>query len=402
MDNPAVLTKFTKYYNTSFLLDGSKALKMSLPSEFNDVFDSQISLTKEKIQFLSKIYKMPEELIKYYQDKLNNLLHIVSFIANSAKNVETSHMWGIYADNGKGLALEFDYGELDNRANNTAFNELHQQFKSYDIKNQNSMLTNDQILQDKENLLRNNPNGLKALQCFFSGLESLKSDSKPPYFKQLCMSLKKGVIDKKSVKWFSKICKLHPVNENKFLYKMSYTTDYNFIPEAFEAYLQAEIIKKINKYDPELNALYLKYMKLYKTKSVAWQYENEYRLITPYFTHDGYMRDSANKRLEYQQKILDDFKEKHKKLNLMCFYKCDNNDISHAISDNVSGDGGIQLINIPFPQKIYLGWAFDDNDNSEKKKLEIMKFCKDHHIRLFQLERCFDYQTNSFISRQIY
>lgn len=85
----------------------------------------------------------------------------------------------------------------------------------------------------------------------------------------------------------------------------------------------------------------------------------------------------------------------------MYFYKYDNNDIPHAIDDNVSGDGGVELINIPFPKNIYLGWAFDDNDNSEKKKLEIMKFCKDHHIRLFQLKRYFDYQERKFISHEL-
>ncbi len=399
MDNPAVLTKFTKYYDTSFLLDGSKALKMSLPSGFNDVFDSQISLTKENIKFLSKLYKMPEKLIKYYQDKVNNLVHIVSFTANSAENVNTSHMWGIYADNGKGLALEFDYGELDNSANHTAFNELHQQFKSYDIKNQNLMIKNEQI-QDKAKLLHNNPNALKALQYLFSAKKALTEPVEIPGFEESFVRFKSGIVDKDLINWLSQIFQ-QPVNENKFLYKMSYVKDYNFIPEAFETYLQAEIIKKINKQDPELSVLYLKYMQLYKTKSIAWEYENEYRLITPYFTHDGYMKESANKSLESQQKILDDFKEKHKKLNLMYFYKYDNNDIPHAIDDNVSGDGGVELINIPFPKNIYLGWAFDDNDNSEKKKLEIMKFCKDHHIRLFQLKRYFDYQERKFISHEL-
>jgi hypothetical protein len=399
MDNPTVLTKFTKYYDTSFLLDGSKALKMSLPSEFNDVFDSQISLTKEKIKFLSKLYKMPEKLIKYYQDKLNNLVHIVSFTANSAENVNTSHMWGLYADNGKGLALEFDYGELDNHANGTAFNELHHQFKNYDIKNQDSMFTNEKILQDKANLLHNNPNGLKALQYCFSGLESLKSYSEPPYFKQLCMNLKNGIIETEHTELFIKFCECNPVNENRFLFKMSYKKNYSFILKAFEAYLQCEI-KKIG---GNINAeLMLQHFKLYKIKCTAWEYEKEYRLITPYFTHDGYMKESANKSLESQQKILDDFKEKHKNSSLMYFYKYDSNNAWHAIDDNASGYGGVGVINLPLPQKIYLGWAFGSNKGAESKINEIKKFCKKYNVELFQLEQFFDYQTNSFITRQIY
>lgn len=402
MDQPTVLTKFAKYYDTSFLLDEGKAIKMSLSSEFNDSFDTHISLSAEKIQYLSVKHNMPVELIKFYADKLSNLIHIVSLVGKSALDRDTAHMWGIYADNASGIALEFDYVELDSRANNTRAKQLAKKFYDFDHEKYEYLnLTQDQIYQNIKNNKRLaclEPDGIKALIHTFSGYNSTLLGRVSPYIQRLYVNLKNGIVDDDIIEVFNKCYKDIYADNKKFLYKISYTIDYTYLLQAFEAYLQYEVIKSITPNTSVLQVLESLNMKFYKTKSIVWQHENEYRLITPYYTHKDFIAKSANQLLEMQQQYLDEFK-----LNVLppkYFYKY-SNEVFSVSEDNISGHGGVTLINLPFPRNIYLGWKFDSHKDAGKRKNLIKKFCEEHNIGLFQLEPNFNYETNSFISHQI-
>lgn len=46
---PSVLTKFINLHSNTFQLEKSSEVKISLPSEFNNIFDSQISMTPNNI-----------------------------------------------------------------------------------------------------------------------------------------------------------------------------------------------------------------------------------------------------------------------------------------------------------------------------------------------------------------
>lgn len=51
MEFSATLTKFTKFYPNIF--NGEGGLKISLPQEFNDLFDTQIRLNDHSIKKLA-------------------------------------------------------------------------------------------------------------------------------------------------------------------------------------------------------------------------------------------------------------------------------------------------------------------------------------------------------------
>lgn len=71
-----ILTKFTKYYENSFELEPQESIKMSLPSEFNDIFDSQIHLQEYEAKLFSNKYNYSSENMKFEISRFNNLIHV--------------------------------------------------------------------------------------------------------------------------------------------------------------------------------------------------------------------------------------------------------------------------------------------------------------------------------------
>ena len=139
-----ILTKFTTYREGLF--NDNAGLKVSLPAEFNDLFDAQLRFSDDELKNLVhefnnmsdfnlnkwKVHAGNEgaelkkittkatnvDAIKYYIERLQTI-HILCLNSISAIDFNTSHMWGLYANNGTGIALEFDYIEVDNRFNYT-------------------------------------------------------------------------------------------------------------------------------------------------------------------------------------------------------------------------------------------------------------------------------------------
>jgi hypothetical protein len=135
-------------------------------------------------------------------------------------------------------------------------------------------------------------------------------------------------------------------------------------------------------------------MTFFLRKSRIWTYEREYRIISPYFFHRDY--GQREKGCLNDHKIaLDNFIKKNNNEEEMYFYKMSNHQIEKT-DDSVDGGGAIGLINMPFPKKIYLGWAFN---NSEHLKI-IEEFCNKHQsIELIQLKNCFDHKNKQFAIR---
>lgn len=161
MEFPATLTKFTKFYPNIF--NGNGGLKISLPHEFNDLFDTQIRLNNHNLKKLALKYQLDEKMVEYYIERLQTV-HILSLIGRSAINFDTSHMWGLYADNGKGIAIEFDFDELNEKVNFKSAKQFVQEarlkFNYVDIQDKHTKLLdyyrdncNEQIYADIKSII---------------------------------------------------------------------------------------------------------------------------------------------------------------------------------------------------------------------------------------------------------
>lgn len=105
----------------------SNKIYASFPEQFNDVFDSQIrcdTSTKKYLsnKFLSHKYidgdpdPIPIEdrrirIIELYQEQLNDA-NICCFSLLNPLNIKSNHMWGLYANCGKGIALKYKIDDM--------------------------------------------------------------------------------------------------------------------------------------------------------------------------------------------------------------------------------------------------------------------------------------------------
>lgn len=393
MNKAKILTKFTKYYSTSFELEPDKSIKMSLPSEFNDLFDSQIHLTDEEIGVLATKYNCTESSIKYMISKRNNIAHVLSLSGNSADSINTANMWGIYANNGTGLAFEFDFGELEDRANQLPIKKLMQKFISIDNENyQGEMLKSDQILEKKREEKAKyceSLDGKLGLQLLKAVFEVVTKNKDISIFSDISTVIEQ-------VDEFISMTRTNPSWNNKFLYKVSYTSDLKFLKSSFEAQLAQDLFLKKNLNTDFLNEIASIFS---KTKLSTWEHEHEYRLVTAQFTNQDWLSRSTN--INEQVKLLDDFIYKNS-VNRY-YYKFSKQPIN-SISDDNSGLGATLSINLPFPKKIYLGWSFDGTLKDEKgivAMTKIKEFCQQHSVELYKLHKSFDSENGRFVSDRI-
>lgn len=407
--DPSVLTKFTKYYPTSFELEPNKSIKMSLPSEFNDLFDSQIHLTTNEIKELAKKYNFTEQSIEYMIAKVNNCVHVVSLSGNSADSINTTNMWGIYANNGTGLAFEFNFIELEHRANQTPVKKLMRKFKYIEDENyQNSMLSPIEIeckkyqkkiehFQTKEGCYQ-----LSYLRAKFEATDEGKEHD-TSFF-----DMKNNSEIKLTVEVVNNLLLETGTNNswnNKFLQKVSYQSDLEFLKKSFEAHLfqdlllQRQIAPSIVQLLNETTAIFS------ATKLNIWEHEQEYRLLTSGFSNRDWLSKSI--KTDEQIGLLDDFIKKN--TTERYYYK-----FSHApvdsILDDIAGFGATEIINLPFPKRVYLGWDFDGSIKNDKGEIisstdeaisKIKEFCTKYNVELYQLKKFVDYENGTFASEKL-
>jgi hypothetical protein len=215
-EKPNVLTKFTKFYNSYFSLDQPK-IKMSLPSEFNDIFDSQIHPDEYSIRELSQKYRISPEMINFLAKRISNSAHILSLSGKCALDVDTANMWGIYADNGKGIALEFDYEEIAERFNSCYANLLVKKFAEIDKR----IKVKKQALLEKLEFV-NTKVGKRALINIYSNIISTENGHN---YRGIYNDLLSGNVTEVAVELISPLIDaiLHrPEGSGLFLHKIEY------------------------------------------------------------------------------------------------------------------------------------------------------------------------------------
>ncbi len=80
------------------------------PEQFNDIFDTQVQLEDKLISELAISH--PEKSIKNEIIKFNNMYRILSLSMVNPAQGKSSHMWGLYANSGKGIAIKYNLKEL--------------------------------------------------------------------------------------------------------------------------------------------------------------------------------------------------------------------------------------------------------------------------------------------------
>lgn len=115
----------------------------SKSESFNDIFDTQIQITDEQIAELR--IQFPDKNIENEVIRFNNLNNILSLSLINPFQGNSSHMWGLYAKQGNGIAIRYSLKEIlkklyynsqnDEYFNNTKyqkneFDNLYELFKS--------------------------------------------------------------------------------------------------------------------------------------------------------------------------------------------------------------------------------------------------------------------------------
>lgn len=229
---------------------------------------------------------------------------VVSFSGNSADSILSTNMWGIYADNGRGIAFEFDYDEIYNRANGNNFKLLVERLYEIDNENyQNSLLSEDE--KNHEKLKKkiaycSTPIGKNGLQYLISHFICLKNADSSIANKPLEEQIKFF----QHLRCFNNSKEINlDLLENKFLSKVVYATDNAILRESFESFLWQNIAL------PSYNIFTFNKIiaKFWTTKSNIWQHEQEYRLLTPYYSHrdwlEKYIGSPINEKIEKLEEL---------------------------------------------------------------------------------------------------
>ena len=371
-----VLTKFSKYYDSLFTNGKHGGLKVSLSSEFNDVFDSQLYPDDEFFnkQVLTKYPELSKEMFEFYLKRLNNVCSIVSFSRKSAIDVNSSNLWGLYANNGSGVALEFDYHEMDERFNSRSFNNMidyvNNNNKFYQYENLKNYLNNNSNFM----LLINNLKAMNQTEDMQSFIKMLQS---PIYEHTLNYIIE-----------FVKLSNLDKVQDKAHLHEVKYTDDY--LNKLYIG-LDSQLLKE-SKYESEdkfyNDIIEENILNFFINKSISWEHENEYRILDVYKYRQYYLDHlNENSTFEECKRLLEDYI--HECTNNLQF-KNYNDTPYNDIQDVYGGQFAIGCTYLPYPQKIYLGWNFSNNDINQITTIK--SFCNNHNIELYELEK---YTTQS-------
>lgn len=463
MEFPTTLTKFTKFYPNIF--DGDGGLKISLPQEFNDLFDTQIRLNDHSLNKLALKYQLDENIIEYYIEQLQTV-HILSLIGRSAINFDTSHMWGLYADNGNGIAIEFDFDELNEKVNFKSAKQFVQEarlkFNHVDIQNKNIGLLdyyrdncNEQIYAD-----------IKSIILAMSGLHSDQE------IRTIENKIKQQSVEesKNNLEFIFALMKICIIEEpffkffdvSDYLCKVTYQSDDSYLVNIFEQFISfmkvnklfyqdlefrkfnQDLIKELENIDSsaknnvsnlvkfiidkviiEVNDIkndnQIRIVKEFQTnKSLQWQHESEWRIVISEFCLP--ILAGSSKELLSGVGYKEAKKSLIKKRELIGIKTLDFS--SDLTIDNIQIDTHlIYTPKLPKPKRIILGWNFpidaynDDmlikvtNTNGVWYPLELIKkksnyqivydFCKKHGIDLIRLKKTVDYENGVFESQPL-
>ncbi|TXI97170.1 MAG: DUF2971 domain-containing protein [Neisseriales bacterium] len=437
MNNPRTLTKFTKFYPNIFSDNGG--LKISLPQDFNDLFDAKIRLNDHSLKKLALKYQLDENMVEYYIERLQTV-HILSLIGRSAINFDTSHMWGLYANNGKGIAIEFDFDELNEKVNFKSAKQFVQEsqlrFNHVDIQDKNIKLLdyyrdncNEQIYTDIKSVIL-------AMSKLHNDQEIRTFEDK---IKQYSLEESKNDLD-----FIYELMKLCIVEEPffKFFYtsdylcKVVYQSDDSYLTNIFEQFISfmkinklfqqdlefrnfnQDLIKEleninstskdsisslvesiINKVIAEVNSVkndnQIRILTKFQTnKSLLWQHESEWRVMISEFCLpiiagsnqklcSGVGYKEAKESLINERELIG-----IKTLDFSSELTIDNRQIDKHL---------IYTPKLPKPKRIILGWGFQDNDKQGFNTIK--EFCERNKIDLIRLKSTVDYISGVFESQ---
>ena len=421
---PKTLTKFSTFHEGLF--NDEAGIKISLPAEFNDHFDAQLRFSDEDIKTLVdefnnlpdtnvnkwlgvsdnnsiELSKIPAkkptttDAIKYYIQRLQTT-HILCLNSLSALDFNTSQMWGIYANNGKGIALEFDYAEVENRFNYTLLKSFLTDFCNADDKDTflRNSLTDDLLYYIKEILT----NYLKSHQ--------LRAENQEYYFLKSSIHLiKKHKLDfLKEILTAPMFSTIGNLTDN--LIPITYNSRFDTLIDIFKNYL---FLMLSGNYHNHIG--YNLVNSFFSNKHNIWQNEHEYRLIVINFAvsiiDEVEKSNCFNEKTANFKKALSDLESGTKKLGIKTLKFTDKFQLNAHNYNSKELNGDMPFSDsLPFPTKIYLGWDFKIHECETCCRVETEEFLavqrfrrrvKQTHgieIELYKLKKEVDYTNNRF------
>ncbi len=412
---PKTLTKFSIFREGLFNDDAG--IKISLPAEFNDSFDAQLRFSDQEIDCLvDEFNSLPDanvnkglaifnndsielnkivarkpitpEAIKYYIQRLQTI-HILCLNSISSVDFNTSPMWGIYANNGKGLALEFDYMEIENRFN-------HASLKSF--------LRDFYHTNDKDDFIRSSLND-DVLGHIKEFVKQYNAENAEDFLKSDTQDIKDNPSDFVKLLYDNNFSSMSLTNN---LIPITYNSRFDTLVDIFKTYVLLIISGNYH------NAIgYNLANSFFSNKHNIWQNEHEYRLIIPNFvaqlineveSSNGFNEKNAN-----FNNAISDLKLRTEGLGIKTLKFKENLELSSFHYESNELDGNMPFDGtLPFPTKIYLGWNFKIyecetcRDVVTKEFLAIQSFrnrVKNNHgilIELYKLKEEVDYPNNKF------
>ena len=401
-EQPHVLTKFMKFRPEIFM---QPRLKLSLPLEFNDLFDSQLRLSDD--DFGKLVTKTGREIgqLKYFAHRMS-AVHILSLSALSAKNIQSSNMWGLYADSGKGIAFEFDFLSLKNLVNceplsyfMDGYNQLFDEpAKLLYLKTNINQEILDQIKKYHKFLVKeiyktDNIDGIVTVPEIYSSFPDLatfeldfNSKSLDEIFNNSCHLLM-HVLD---LHYYKSM-----LNLSHRLYEVQYNDSYNILKSKFTEICSAK--------PDEIDLNLISDFMTHKTNN--WSSEQEYRILIGEHTMQiiqNIEQRIYSKEIKSWDTAIENLKQQtNSKMEFLYFdEKLQVNKLKSPPSLNVPNNRDIliTITTLPFPQKIYLGWDFDTDSKYGKENLAlIQRYCKDHGIiELYKIDKTVDYDSSQF------
>jgi|GEM_PF-5334851 hypothetical protein len=401
---PQVLTKFMNFRPEIFM---QPRLKLALPSEFNDLFDSQLRLSEEDFARLAVETGRDIGQLKYFAQRMS-AVHILSLSALAANELKSSHMWGLYANSGKDIAFEFDFVELENLVNGeplSSFMNGYNQFQSDEDKQKISYIKsnlNESILKQlrkyhrflvKEVYKIDNTDGIVTIPADHINYPELAAFEVDFNSKNLCEMVSDSchllmhVLD---LRYYKSM-----LNLNHRLYKVEYVDNYSLLKSHFIEICSA----KLDQIDRSLIGKFMSH------KTNNWKSEEEYRLLIADYTMPiikSIEQKIYNKEIKSWDVVLKDLNQQvNDKMEFVYFDdELQVKKLENALQNNSSNNRDIlyPITILPFPKKIYLGWDFDTDSKYGKENLALIKrYCNKHGIKhLYKLEKTVDYDDSRF------
>lgn len=99
---------------------------MPFPCEFNDRFDCQLHLHEDEMLTLGDNNKQHVPLVKYLHAMTKYSFNVCSFSLNNPFSTNSNHMWGLYGENGAGIALTYELDHLIAQVFNNFSNKFNE------------------------------------------------------------------------------------------------------------------------------------------------------------------------------------------------------------------------------------------------------------------------------------